>query len=69
MRTRRLLGLALATATLVGMSAVGAATARAATYPSISAEQCTAEGGTVHQGGPYTGPTCKFPDGHSELIT
>ncbi|MCF3133958.1 hypothetical protein [Streptomyces olivochromogenes] len=69
MRTRRLLGLALATATLAGMSAVGAATARAATYPSISAEECTAQGGTVNQGGPYLPPTCKFPDGHSERIT
>ncbi|WP_191873392.1 hypothetical protein [Streptomyces filipinensis] len=69
MRVRRLLGLTLATATLVGMSAVGAATAQAATYPTISAEQCTAEGGTVHPGGPYLPPTCRFPDGHSEGIT
>ncbi|MFG2631004.1 hypothetical protein [Streptomyces sp. NPDC048473] len=70
MRIRRLLGLALATATLAGVSAVGAATARAATtYPAISAEECTAQGGTVNQGGPYRGPTCTFPDGHSESIT
>ena len=69
MRTRRLLGLALATATLVGMSAVGAATAQAATYPSISPEQCADQGGTVNQGGPYRPPTCTVPDGHSESIT
>ncbi|MFH9088088.1 hypothetical protein [Streptomyces sp. NPDC017673] len=69
MRTRRLLGLALATATLVGMSAVGAVTAQAATYPSISSEECTAQGGTVSEGGPYRGPSCTFPDGHSERIT
>ncbi|MER7809447.1 hypothetical protein [Streptomyces sp900116325] len=69
MRIRRLLGLALATATLAGVSAVGAATAQAATYPAISSEECTAQGGTVNQGGPYRGPTCTFPDGHSESIT
>lgn len=70
MRMRRLLGLALATATLAGVSAVGAATAQAATYPSISSEQCTAQGGTVNPGGPYRGdPTCSFPDGHTEAIT
>jgi hypothetical protein len=69
MRIRRPLGLALATATLAGVSAVGAATAQAATYPAISAEECTAQGGTVNQGGPYRGPTCSFPDGHSESIT
>ncbi|MFF0288465.1 hypothetical protein [Streptomyces sp. NPDC005262] len=69
MRIRRLLGLALATATLAGVSAVGAATAQAATYPTISSEQCTAQGGTVNQGGPYRGPTCSLPDGHSEAIT
>ncbi|MEV7388671.1 hypothetical protein [Streptomyces sp. NPDC091215] len=69
MRTRRLLGLALATATLVGMSAVGTATAQAATHPSISSDECTAQGGTVNPGGPYSGPSCKFPDGHSERIT
>ncbi|MFF1354055.1 hypothetical protein [Streptomyces sp. NPDC058297] len=69
MRIRRLLGLALATATLAGASAVGAATAQAATYPAISADQCTAQGGSVNQGGPYRGPTCTFPDGHSEAIT
>ncbi|MFD7775928.1 hypothetical protein [Streptomyces sp. NPDC059753] len=67
MRIRRLLGLALATASLVGASAVGAA--QAATYPAISSEQCTAQGGTVNPGGPYRGPTCNFPDGHSESIT
>ncbi|MFD3474226.1 hypothetical protein [Streptomyces sp. NPDC058695] len=69
MRMRRLLGLALASATLAGASAVGVATAQAATYPAISADQCTAQGGTVNQGGPYRGPTCSFPDGHSESIT
>ncbi|MFF7354180.1 MULTISPECIES: hypothetical protein [Streptomyces] len=69
MHIRRLLGLALATATLAGVSAVGAATAQASTHPAISAEQCTAQGGTVHPGGPYSGPTCRFPDGHSEAIT
>ncbi|RFC73797.1 hypothetical protein [Streptomyces sp. AcE210] len=69
MRIRRLLGLALATGTLAGASAVGAATAQAATYPTISSEQCTAQGGTVNPGGPYRGPTCNFPDGHSESIT
>lgn len=69
MRVRRLLGLALATAALAGVSAVGAATAQASTYPAISGEQCTAQGGTVHPGGPYSGPSCRFPDGHSESIT
>lgn len=69
MHIRRLLGLALATATLACVSAAGAATAQASTYPTISAEQCTAQGGTVHPGGPYSGPTCRFPDGHSESIT
>ncbi|MES4890358.1 hypothetical protein [Streptomyces sp. NPDC096012] len=69
MRMRRLLGLALATATLAGVSAVGAATAQAATYPAISSGQCTEQGGTVNQGGPYRPPTCTFPDGHSETIT
>jgi hypothetical protein len=67
-RIRRLLVLALATATLAGVSAVGTATAQAATYPAISADQCTSQGGTVNQGGPYRGPTCIFPDGHSEGI-
>ncbi|MFE7787856.1 hypothetical protein [Streptomyces sp. NPDC057460] len=69
MRIRRLLGLALATATLAGVSAVGAATAQAATYPAISAEQCTAQGGTINQGGPYRAATCNFPDGRSEIMT
>ncbi|MET8433337.1 hypothetical protein ABZV61_11130 [Streptomyces sp900116325] len=69
MRIRRLLGLALATAALAGVSAVGAATAQAAAYPAISSEECAAQGGTVNQGGPYRGPTCTFPDGHSESIT
>ncbi|MER7838216.1 hypothetical protein ABTY98_20555 [Streptomyces sp. NPDC096040] len=69
MRIRRLLGLALAAATLAGVSAVGAATAQAATYPAISSEQCTSQGGTVNEGGPYRGPTCTFPDGHKESIT
>lgn len=69
MRIRRLLGLALATATLAGVSAVGASTAQATTYPAISTQQCTDQGGTVNQGGPYRGPTCTFPDGHSESIT
>ncbi|MFB6678784.1 hypothetical protein ACFVDQ_12535 [Streptomyces sp. NPDC057684] len=69
MRIRRLLGLTLATATLAGAGAVGAATAQAATYPAVSSEQCTAQGGTVNPGGPYRGPTCTFPDGHSENIT
>ncbi|MFI5630800.1 hypothetical protein ACIA8E_15790 [Streptomyces sp. NPDC051664] len=69
MRIRRLLGLALATATLAGVSAVGGAAAQAATYPAVSSEQCTAQGGTVSPGGPYRSSMCNFPDGRSESIT
>ncbi|MFI5973109.1 hypothetical protein [Streptomyces sp. NPDC051452] len=69
MRIRRLLALVFATATLAGVSVVGAAAAQAATYPGISAEQCTAQGGTVNAAMPYRSATCTFPDGHSESIT
>ncbi|MFI6148987.1 hypothetical protein [Streptomyces sp. NPDC051109] len=62
MRIRRLLGLALATATLVGMSALGAATAQAATSPTITSPECTAQGGTVTSQ-PYSGYWCVLPDG------
>ncbi|MFF4369546.1 hypothetical protein [Streptomyces sp. NPDC001594] len=65
MRMRRILGLALAAATLAGMSAVGAA---AASSPSISRDDCTAAGGHV-VARPYAGETCALPDGTTPPIT
>ncbi|MFJ8016287.1 hypothetical protein [Streptomyces sp. NPDC096339] len=68
MRTRRILGLALAAATLAGMSAVGAVNAQAASSPNISRDDCTAAGGQV-VAQPYAGYSCKLPDGTSQPIT
>ncbi|MFK0044959.1 hypothetical protein ACIQU4_12755 [Streptomyces sp. NPDC090741] len=68
MRIRRLLGLALATATLAGTSALGAATAQAAASPTITSPECTAQGGTVRTT-PYAGYTCVLPDGSTVSIS
>ncbi|WP_374772502.1 hypothetical protein OG756_04520 [Streptomyces sp. NBC_01310] len=71
MRMRRILGLALAAATLAGVSAVGAVgavSAGAASSPNISREECTAAGGQV-VARPYAGYTCALPDGSQQAIT
>ncbi|MFE9565174.1 hypothetical protein ACFYM0_29135 [Streptomyces sp. NPDC006487] len=68
MRMRRMLGLALASATLVGASAVGAVSAAAASSPNISREDCAAAGGQVVSQ-PYAGDSCKLPDGTKQAIT
>ncbi|MFJ4469151.1 hypothetical protein ACIP2X_16885 [Streptomyces sp. NPDC089424] len=68
MRTRRILGLALAAATLVGVSAFGAAGAGAASSPDISRDECTAAGGQV-VARPYAGYVCAMPDGTSQPVT
>ncbi|MEW1635981.1 hypothetical protein AB0469_18110 [Streptomyces sp. NPDC093801] len=68
MRMRRILGLALAAATLVGASAVGAVGAGAASSPDISRDDCTAAGGQVVSR-PYAGEACALPDGTTPAIT
>ncbi|MEV7321931.1 hypothetical protein [Streptomyces sp. NPDC093970] len=68
MRIRRILGLALAAATLVGASVVGAAGAGAASYPNISRDDCTAAGGHVVARA-YAGEACALPDGTTPAIT
>ncbi|MFJ3229648.1 hypothetical protein [Streptomyces sp. NPDC086787] len=68
MRIRRILGLVLAAATLVGVSAVGAVSAGAASPPNISRDECTAAGGQV-TARPYAGYTCAMPDGTTQTIT
>ncbi|MFJ9564548.1 hypothetical protein ACIRQQ_31490 [Streptomyces fuscichromogenes] len=68
MRMRRILGLALAAATLVGVNAVGAVGAGAASSPNISRDDCTAAGGQV-VARPYAGYTCTLPDGTTQAIT
>lgn len=68
MRMRRILGLALAAATLAGVSAVGAVSAVAASPPSISRDECTAAGGQI-VARPYAGYTCTLPDGTTAAIT
>lgn len=68
MRVRRILGLALAAATLVGVSAVGAVSAGAASSPNISRDECTAAGGQV-VARPYAGYTCAMPDGTTSTVT
>ncbi|MEU9165270.1 hypothetical protein AB0D29_33960 [Streptomyces sp. NPDC048424] len=68
MRMRRMLGLALAAATLVGASAVGAVSAQAAASPTITGEECTAAGGQVTSF-PYRGSSCTLPDGTTQPIT
>ncbi|MFG2231374.1 hypothetical protein ACGFNX_15415 [Streptomyces sp. NPDC048723] len=68
MRMRRILGLALAAATLAGMSAVGAFSAEAAPTPNITRDECTAAGGQV-TARPYAGYICTLPDGTTQSIT
>ncbi|MFE9927821.1 hypothetical protein [Streptomyces sp. NPDC005533] len=68
MRMRRILGLALAAATLAGASAIGAVSAGAASSPNISRDDCVAAGGQV-VGRPYSGDVCTLPDGTSQSIT
>ncbi|MFB6523944.1 hypothetical protein [Streptomyces sp. NPDC056401] len=68
MRMRRILGLALASATLAGMSAFGAVSAGAAPSPNISRDECTAAGGQVASI-PYGGEVCALPDGTRQSIT
>ncbi|MFD7840608.1 hypothetical protein [Streptomyces sp. NPDC059761] len=67
MRIRRLLGLALAAATLAGASALGAATAQAAA-PTITSAECTYQGGTVASQ-PYSGTWCVLPDGTKVAVS
>ncbi|MFF3215696.1 hypothetical protein ACFYYB_34340 [Streptomyces sp. NPDC002886] len=67
MRIRRTLGLALAAATLAGMSAVGAVSAAAASSPNISRDDCTAAGGQI-AARPYAGYYCALPDGTKPAI-
>lgn len=68
MRMRRILGLALAAATLAGISAVGAVGAAAASSPSMTRDECTAAGGQV-TARPYAGYVCALPDGTTQSIT
>ncbi|MGX1127971.1 hypothetical protein RKD49_000161 [Streptomyces glaucescens] len=68
MRMRRILGLALAAATLAGVSAVGAVSAGAASSPNISRDECTAAGGQIISR-PYAGEACALPDGTTPAIT
>ncbi|MCX5199378.1 hypothetical protein OOK31_36830 [Streptomyces sp. NBC_00249] len=68
MRLRRILGLALAAATLAGMSAVGAVSTAAASSPNISRDDCTAADGQI-TGRPYGGYVCTLPDGTTQAIT
>ncbi|MFJ4863287.1 hypothetical protein [Streptomyces sp. NPDC088748] len=68
MRMRRILGLALAAATLAGTSALGAVSAEAVSSPNITRDECTAAGGQVTSR-PYAGYTCALPDGTSQPIT
>lgn len=68
MRMRRILGLALAAATLAGVSAAGAVSAGAASSPNISRDDCTAAGGQI-VARPYAGYVCELPDGTTQAIT
>ncbi|MFB7256154.1 hypothetical protein [Streptomyces nojiriensis] len=68
MRMRRMAGLALAAAALVGVSAVGAVSAEAASSPGITRDECTAAGGQVTSQ-PYAGYVCVLPDGTRQSIT
>ncbi|MER6262940.1 hypothetical protein ABT203_25695 [Streptomyces sp900105245] len=68
---RRILGLALAAATLAGISAlgaVGAVGAAAASSPNMTRDECTAAGGQV-TARPYAGYVCALPDGTTQSIT
>ncbi|MGE7384291.1 hypothetical protein ACQKM2_02140 [Streptomyces sp. NPDC004126] len=68
MRMRRILGRALAAATLAGLSAIGAVGAAAASSADISRDECAAAGGQVTSR-PYSGYVCALPDGTSQPIT
>ncbi|MGY4994701.1 hypothetical protein [Streptomyces sp. 900105245] len=68
MRMRRILGLALAAATLAGISALGAVGAAAASSPDMTRDECTAAGGQV-TARPYAGYVCALPDGTTQSIT
>lgn len=58
MRIRRSLGLAIATATLAGISLTGVATAQVSTpHTGVTPEQCWQGGGTVSSR-PYAGEYC-----------
>ncbi|MEU2261628.1 hypothetical protein ABZ557_15395 [Streptomyces sp. NPDC019645] len=50
------------------MSAIGAAAAQAVAFPTITAEECAAQGGTV-KSIPYGGTVCSLPDGSTVKIT
>ncbi|MFJ9347117.1 hypothetical protein [Streptomyces sp. NPDC101237] len=63
MRIRRILGLALAALTLVGVSAAGATSA-----PNISRDDCASAGGHIVSR-PYAGDACALPDGTTPAIT
>ncbi|MER6451620.1 MULTISPECIES: hypothetical protein [Streptomyces] len=65
---RRILGLALAAATLAGISALGAVGAAAASSPNMTRDECTAAGGQV-TARPYAGYVCALPDGTTQSIT
>ncbi|KPI05993.1 hypothetical protein OV450_3868 [Actinobacteria bacterium OV450] len=74
MRMRRMLGLALAAATLSGtgavgaIGAIGAVSAQAATSPNMTRQECTDAGGQV-QARPYDGYYCALPDGSTQPVT
>ncbi|TDU80316.1 hypothetical protein [Streptomyces sp. KS 21] len=68
MRMRRILGLALAAATLAGSSAIGAVSAQAASSPNITRDECTAAGGQITSV-PYGGESCTMPDGTIQRLT
>ncbi|MFF8403953.1 hypothetical protein ACF1AB_24405 [Streptomyces sp. NPDC014846] len=68
MRMRRILGLALAAATLAGISVLGAVGAAAASSPNMTRDECTAAGGQV-TARPYAGYVCALPDGTTQSIT
>ncbi|MET9693166.1 hypothetical protein ABZY81_32780 [Streptomyces sp. NPDC006514] len=68
MQMRRILGLALAAATLAGASAVGAVSAEAASPPNITRDECTAAGGQI-TARPYANEICALPDGTTQPIT
>ncbi|MER7467852.1 hypothetical protein [Streptomyces sp. NPDC097981] len=67
MRMRRMLGLALAAATLAGTSAIGAVSAQAAASVTITRDECTAAGGQITSI-PYDGYVCTLPDGTRHRI-
>ncbi|MEU9095073.1 hypothetical protein [Streptomyces sp. NPDC048428] len=70
MRMRRMLGLALATATLAGTSAIGAATAQAAppdpNVAVLTVQECLDRGGIVTSD--VLGKLCTYADGHVYAI-